>query len=205
MTTFSDAPKLTKGRLDIIDPGSTRVAASITFQYNPGTLTRKLNPRWMSEESRRRRNRNDALRMRGAPEETIELDVEVDAADHPEDPQEEGIYPQLAALENLVYPASDQVSQNSRRLRRGAIEVSPTEASRTLLVWGKNRVLPVQLTDFTITEEAHDPNLNPIRAKVSLSLRVLSYNDLPLDHPVCSDFRTYHQKIEEMAAKGRNL
>ena len=34
-------------------------------------------------------------------------------------------------------------------------------------------MLPVKLTEFSITEEAFDVNLNPIRAKVSLGMRVL--------------------------------
>jgi hypothetical protein len=38
----------------------------------------------------------------------------------------------------------------------------------------------VRLTEFSITEQAYDPALNPIQAKVSLSLRVLNYDDLGL-------------------------
>ena len=34
------------------------------------------------------------------------------------------------------------------------------------------------MTEFSITEEAFDTNLNPIRAKISLTMRVLSVNDL---------------------------
>ena len=41
-------------------------------------------------------------------------------------------------------------------------------------------MLPVRLTELSITEEAFDPALNPIRAKVGLSLRVLTYDDLGL-------------------------
>ena len=51
----------------------------------------------------------------------------------------------------------------------------------TLFIWSKNRIMPVRLTDFSITEEAFDPNLNPIRAKVSLGMRVLSVNDVGFD------------------------
>ena len=51
-------------------------------------------------------------------------------------------------------------------------------APLTLFVWGPQRVLPVRLTELSVTEEAFDPQLNPIRAKVSLGLRVLTYNDL---------------------------
>jgi hypothetical protein len=62
----------------------------------------------------------------------------------------------------------------------GVIEVIPAQAPLTLLIWGIKRVLPVRLTSFTITEQAFDPGLNPIQAKVGLSLQVLTYDDLGL-------------------------
>jgi hypothetical protein len=61
-------------------------------------------------------------------------------------------------------------------------------------------VLPVRLTEFSITEELHDNDLNPIRAKVSLGLRVLSYNDLSITHPGYYVFLT-HQLVKETLAR----
>ena len=72
----------------------------------------------------------------------------------------------------------------------------------TLFVWGPKRALPVKLNEFSITEEAHDMHLNPIRAKVSLGLRVLSYSDLPLTHPGYALFLA-HQVTKEAMARGR--
>jgi hypothetical protein len=63
-------------------------------------------------------------------------------------------------------------------------------------------VLPVKLTEFTVTEEAHDVGLNPIRAKVSLGLRVLSYNDLSITNPAYYVFLTHQIVKETMAAIG---
>jgi hypothetical protein len=57
----------------------------------------------------------------------------------------------------------------------------------------------VRLSGFTITEEAHDPGLNPIRAKVSLDLRVLSYSDFSVTHPGYALFLA-HQVIKETMA-----
>jgi hypothetical protein len=82
----------------------------------------------------------------------------------------------------------------------GTIEVIPPVGPFTLLVWGLKRVLPVRLTEFTITEELHDTGLNPIRAKVSLGLRVLTYNDLSITHPGYYVFLT-HQIVKETMAK----
>jgi len=75
------------------------------------------------------------------------------------------------------------------------------EAPLALFIWSKNRILPVRLTDFSITEEAFDPNLNPIRAKVSLGMHVLSVNDLGFNHKGGNLFMTYLQQKEQFAAK----
>jgi hypothetical protein len=80
------------------------------------------------------------------------------------------------------------------------IEVVAPEAPLTLLVWGPKRVLPVRMTGFTITEEAFDPNLNPIRAKVSLDLMVLNYHDLGLLSVGGAVFMA-HQIAKETMAK----
>ena len=75
------------------------------------------------------------------------------------------------------------------------------EAPLALFVWSKSRIVPVRVTDFSITEEAFDPALNPIRAKVSLGLRVLSVDDLGFAHKGGSLFMAYLQRKERLAAK----
>jgi hypothetical protein len=72
----------------------------------------------------------------------------------------------------------------------------------TLFIWGLKRVVPVRVTDLTITEEAFDPQLNPIRAKASLSLRVLTYDDFPLLHPGYGVFLAHQVVKETMATVG---
>jgi hypothetical protein len=135
--------------------------------------------------------------------ETISLDVEIDATDQLEKAQQPaisfGIYPQLSALETLIYPRSREVVKNMMQANRGTLEIVPMEAPMTLLVWGGKRLLPIRLTDFSITEEAYDTNLNPIRAKVSLGLRVLNYNDLPWNHRGSKLFLLNHKAKERMA------
>jgi hypothetical protein len=68
-------------------------------------------------------------------------------------------------------------------------------------VWSKQRVLPVLLTELSVTEEAFDPNLNPIRAKVSLGMRVLSVDDLGFEHKGGSLFMNYLQGKETLSRK----
>jgi hypothetical protein len=202
MTSFPNSPRLIKGGIVLIDPSSGAVQRIITLQYNPDTLSRTLQIKALSESA----ERSDALRLTGPPVETIKLDAEIDATDQLEFPDnnpnavQSGINPQLAALEILVYPANSQIQANNRLAQAGTLEIAPMESPLTLFVWSKNRVLPVRLTDFSITEEAFDPSLNPIRAKVSIGMRVLSVNDLPFDHRGNSLFMAYHQQKERLAA-----
>ena len=112
-----------------------------------------------------------------------------------------GIHPQLAALETMVYPSSGQLQQNNSLAQFGTLEIVPMETPLALFVFGRTRVVPVRLTDFSITEEAFDPALNPIRAKVSLGMRVLTVNDVGFDHRAGSLFMSYLQQKESLAAR----
>jgi hypothetical protein len=201
MSAFPGSPKLTKGAIVGIDPFNP-VASVTVFQYNPENVTRTLQVQGAGGEGAR----TEALRVSGPPAETIKFDVEIDATDQLETADEiatsMGIYPQLSALEMLVYPKSAQVIANTVALAIGTIEVIPVESSLTLLIWGRKRIVPVRLTEFSITEEAHDVNLNPVRAKVSLGLRVLSYNDLPITHPGYGVFLAHQVVKEAMAVIG---
>jgi hypothetical protein len=203
MTTFPRSPKLLKGGIVLIDPDTSAVQSIIALQYNPETLTRTLKGQTIGEDS----NRSQALRLKGPPVETYKLDAEIDAADQLEFPdqneavKQHGITPVLSALESIVYPESSKLQANNSLAATGTLEIAPTEAPLMLFVWSKNRVIPVRLTNFSITEEAFDPNLNPIRAKVSLEMRVLSVDDLGFDHKGGSLYMAYQQQKEQLAKK----
>lgn len=202
--TFPGSPKLPKGAIVVVDSSTKRIVSTVAFQYNPETLTRTLQPPQVASEEKGAKV--EALRLEGAPVETIKFYVEFDGTDKLEQAEtnaiELGIYPQLSALETLIYPKSTEVISNMEQSKNKNIEIVPLEAPMTLLVWGNKRVLPVRITDFSITEEAYDVNLNPIRAKVTLSLRVLNYNDLPWGKPAAQLFLAYHKSKERMAVKG---
>jgi len=199
MSTFPNSPRLLKGALIGVDPLNP-LGSVVVFQYNPDTMTRKLETRAVAAEG----DRGEAFRLTGAPKETITLSIEIDATDQLEQANPlalaTGIYPTLAALEIMLYPKSAVVIVNTALSLIGTIEVIPAESPMTLFVWGPQRVLPVRVTSFSITEEAHDPLLNPIRAKVDLSLAVLSYNDLPLLSAGRVLFLAHHIVKEVMAA-----
>jgi contractile injection system tube protein len=205
MTSAPISPRLLKAGLVLIDPRSSAVRRVITLQYNPDTLSRTLQTQSVSAASEGG-NRSEALRLKGPPIETIKLDAEIDATDQMEvgDRQtaQTGIQSQLAALETIGYPSSDQLTGNNALARSGTLEIVPMESFLTLFVWSKSRILPVRITDFSVTEEAFDPQLNPIRAKVSLGMRVLSVDDLGFDSKGGSLFMIYQQQKERLASQG---
>jgi hypothetical protein len=201
MSSFPNSPRLIKGGIVLVDPDSGTVQKIIVLQYNPDTLTRTLQPQGVKEGG----DRSEALRLTGPPIETIKLDAEIDATDQLEiaDAQttQVGIHPLLASLEIIVYPSSAHLQRNNALAQAGTLEITPVIAPLTLFVWSVNRIVPVRLTDFSITEEAFDPNLNPIRAKISLGMRVLSVDDLGFNVKGGSLFMAYQQQKEKLAAQ----
>jgi len=201
MADFPRSPRLMKGAIVGFDKMNP-LASVIVFQYNPARLTRSLTAKTQSNEG----NTAEVTRLTGAPEETIQLDIEIDATDQLEKAEATavsmGIYPQLSALEILLYPKTTSVITNTVLMAVGTMEIVPPEAPFTLFIWGVKRVVPVRLTQFTINEEAYDARLNPIMAKVSLSMRVLNYNDFPVTHPGYHAFMAHQVMKETMAMIG---
>jgi hypothetical protein len=201
MTPLS--PRLLKGGLVRMDPGSGQILGVIRLQYNPDTLSRTLQVQATGETG----DRSQALRLKGAAVETIKVEAEIDATDRLSDPDSNqdavklGIHPQLAALEALVHPRADDLQTNDALAGAGVLEVLPLEAPLTLFVWSKQRIVPVRVTDLSITEDAFDVALNPIRAKVSLGLRVLSVDDLGFGHRGGTLFMAYLRAKESLAAR----
>jgi hypothetical protein len=200
MTTFPGSPRLLKGAIvgiDLLNP----ISSVVVFQYNPETLTRRIDARTPGNADGG--DRSEAFRLSGPPRETITLNVEIDVADQLElaNPVAtlSGLYPTISALELLLYPQSSKIIADAILSQFGNIEIVPPEAPMTLFVWGRQRVLPVRLTSLSITEESYDTQLNPIRAKVDLTLNVLSTADLKPTHAGYNLFLA-HQIAKEVLA-----
>jgi len=204
---FPRSPRLLKGALVVFDsqkPGPPpRV---IVFQYNAEQLSRSLASRAAPPEpSDVGAAREDSFRVLGPPVETITLAVVLDAVDQLEVPDQNpevaqnGLHPVLASLELLLYPPSTQVLLNRNLAQAGKVQVCPADLPLTLLVWGKARVVPVRVTSFSVTEEAFDPQLNPIQAKVDLGMRVLTYMELKEDTVGFSTYIAYQAQKEALA------
>jgi hypothetical protein len=200
--TFPRSPRTLRGGIVLLDPASGGIRRSIALQYNPDTVTRTLQVQGAGAEAGDRR---EALRLKGPPIETFRLEVELDAADQLETAESTGVVvsngllPQLAALEMIVYPSVSQLQMSEALANGGQFEIMPAESPLTLFIWSRHRVAPVRFTELTIVEEAFDPRLAPIRARVTLSMRVLSVNDLPSDHQGAGIYLAYQRQKERQA------
>jgi hypothetical protein len=105
----------------------------------------------------------------------------------------------------LINPSVETLQADDAMANAWTLEIIPLEQPLTLFVWSKSRVVPVRLTEFSVTEEAFDPQLNPIRAKITLGLRVLSVDDLGFSHPGGRMFMTYLGNKEQLASKAANV
>jgi hypothetical protein len=205
--TLSSSPKLVKGGLVVLAPGAGPVQRTIALQYNPETLSRSYQVQGVGGDGGG--ERAQPFRLKGPAIETIKLDAEIDATDQLEFPQNNpdvgtyGIAPQLALLEALVNPSVDELLALAAQSESGTLEILPPEAPLVLFVWSKSQVVPVRVTDFSVTEEAFDPALNPLRAKVSLGLRVMSTEDLGFRHKGGTMFISYLRTRESLAGKAR--
>ncbi|HEV7322658.1 MAG TPA: hypothetical protein VGO04_28995 [Ensifer sp.] len=198
MTGLTISPQVQKGALvglDLFNP----LSSVAIFQYNPDQITRSIAPNY----SQAGNGRAEPLRLAGPPTETISANLKMDLIDQMEEgengPLGGGISGYLAALEMMVYPKTIAVAINQALMLAGTMEVVPPAAPLTLFIYGWKRVLPVKIESLSITETAHDPALNPIRADVALSMKVLTYNDLSMTNPGYWAFLT-HQVVKETLA-----
>lgn len=203
--SLTSSPRILKGGLVILAPGGASVRRVVPLQYNPDTLTRSYQVQGAGGDGGA--ERAQPFRLKGPAIESIRLEAEIDATDHLEFPDanraasEAGIGPQLAALEALVNPSSDELLTHDALADGGTLEVVPPEAPLVLFVWSRNRVVPVRVTEFSVTEEAFDPALNPVRARVSLGLRVMSTDDLGFRHRGGQLFLGHLRTREQLAQR----
>jgi hypothetical protein len=177
----------------------------IIFQYNPETMTHTWNQAQSARRGWYEREGSNPLAVSGVPGESFSFTIAVDAKDMIADgsPVAEGIatvsgvYSRLAALEMLLYPtgafdggglvgsvsASVSVGEGGFSVGGSAsatVErtIPESQIPTVLFVWGPGRILPVRVTQLTITENLYDEFLNPIHAEAQLGLQVLTPEEL---------------------------
>jgi hypothetical protein len=180
MSRLLDGPQPIRSGIVIVDPDRGTVQRVIVLQFNPDSLERSIAPQASGAEAQG--DRVEALRLKGAAIETWKFTAELDSTDQLDVPSPLGIHPYLAALEILLQPPVSTIRTNQTLSNFGTLEISPVEAPLTLFSWGAQRVVPVRLTELSISEEAFDANLSPVRATLSIGLRILTPSDLPVGH-----------------------
>jgi hypothetical protein len=201
-------PRVERGALLVYESNepSARLVRRIDFTYNPEQLRRTMATRAPQPQGAPRAGApQDVLRVAGPPVETITIAIVLDATDRLAEPgsndavARNGLHPELAALELLLYPSTARVSEIEQQAAQGAVQVSEASTPLVLLGWGRSRVVPVQITAMSVTEELFDPALNPIRARVELGLRVLTYIEFPQDTGARRAFIAHQKKKEELS------
>jgi len=216
-TGYSKSPLLLKGAFLQIKEGLLGLSPGIVpFQYNPETLGRKLTP-WQPEQPDDGEGGQSAGQAQPYdPEETVDLTLILDVSDAWEDPANHpvaavsGVAGRLAALELLLYPVSEGggLLSDAFSTLTGAVDAVPrSEVPVVLFSWGPGRILPVRLTSFAVEEQAFSPTLYPIRAQVTVGLKVLTdaaFPDprTPAEELAVSAYKYTHKQRDLLAAAG---
>ncbi|MDD1780471.1 hypothetical protein LRP49_04580 [Enterovibrio sp. ZSDZ35] len=198
---LSSQPNFLKAGIVLLDQQSGEPISAIPLLVNPESLSTQFEVKSPTTSD----TRNEQLRLNGPPKETISFDAILDATDALErgdkDAMKYGVGPYIAALRSLISPTKRQLLDNDARAREGRLTIIPMTQPLPIFSWGLQRRMPVKVGSISLSEEFFSAKLNPLRAKVSLSLQVLSVDDLGFDHPASSLFLHYLDGIEKQAAK----
>ncbi len=149
----------------------------VVFQFNPESISRT--PAHPPLESATPTLENPRITP-SEPAESMRFDLQIDATDQLAAGSPlaaaHGILPILSALELLMIPTERPNLQAMSG--DNAYTSPPRSVPLVLFFWGTYRILPVRITNLGIDETRFDTRLNPVRAKVSVSLDVLTPNRL---------------------------
>jgi hypothetical protein len=195
---------LIKGALaSFSDPLLGAVPTIVTFQYNPGTVTRvfRLQPKGGTAEGT-----GSALNASDNAVEEYTLTLELDATDGLERggplTTAYGVSPRLAALEMLMQPVGKSVLGGlvGSVLGTGSQSIPAGKLPLVLFLWGPSRITPVKLTSLTIRETSFDELLHPIHASADLGFTVLRPTDVPESERLAHAAAVYYQGTREAKA-----
>lgn len=204
---FPNKPKILRGAF--VEFGLSVPPLFVVFQFNPIQLTRNRGLSFAAPGSTTAPGKNapvvpprtlrqvhgrtsDLLALQKqqlvtVQEQTIGFDIRLDASDRLDDgdtiTEQFGIAPQLSTLELMVYPKGESLLGSAL----GALLGKPGGFSFTrganppmiLFIFGRKRVLPVNINSMNITETEFSTDLNPVRATVAVSLTVIEGKSVP--------------------------
>jgi hypothetical protein len=144
-----------KGGFLVVDSETGALQSLVAMDMNPQTLTRTLEPVSPVTPG----PTVDASPIE--PREVIAFSFRVEGAEGSgAGATGLGIYPQISALELLMYTAGGRSNP------------------LILFAWGSHRLEPVRIDLMEITEQAFDASLSPVRAEVRVMLTVLKDADV---------------------------
>ena len=114
-------------------------------------------------------------------EQTIGFDIRLDATDRLDEgdtiTEQFGIAPQLSTLELMVHPKDESLLgagvSDALGKPKGFSFTRQRNPPLILFIFGRKRVLPVNINRMNITETEFSTDLNPVRATVAVSLTVI--------------------------------
>jgi len=200
---FTNKPKILRGAF--VEYGLSIPPLFVVFQFNPVQLTRNRSltfampgsgPGGQAVSPRKEHQKaiyEDLKTLRDAQivtvqEESIGFEIRLDATDKLNDgdaiTSQFGIAPQLATLELMVHPKDESLLGKalSSLLGSSSNAFSFTKGPNPpmiLFIWGRKRVLPVNINSLNITETEFSTDLNPIRATAAVNLTVIEGPNLP--------------------------
>jgi hypothetical protein len=178
-------PSINRGTLILLGPNATDASIStknvfFTFQYNPEKLLHTFNQTLPSASGV-----NTSLDLQVTPSEVFYLTFELDSIDIESSSQNQslsdlGLHPALAMLELMMQP--QMVGKQ-------------TFLPIVIFKWGAKRSIAVRIVSMSVEEKSFDITLNPTRASVSLSLRVLDATEIN-SNPGARNVYSSHQNVQ---------
>jgi hypothetical protein len=195
---FSNQAKILRGAF--VEFGISLPPLIVVFQFNPLTITRTRTASVNQPETpgKNRASNEDFDKLfkdlrngqtLTVKQQTLGFDIRLDATDKLNDgdtiTQQFGIAPQLSTLELMMLPKSQSLLGGAVAALLGGSTQSFSFADDAknppviLFIWGRKKVMPVNITNMTIKEEEFSVDLNPIRATVTVSLEVIEGPNAP--------------------------
>jgi hypothetical protein len=202
MSGFSNQAKILSGAF--VEFGISLPPLIVVFQFNPLLITRTRTATFTppSTPAGSQPTQSASLvqqisaaglvefRPRGTTvqvkQETLSFDIRLDAS-NPENvvAEEFGVAPQLSTLELMMLPKDQSLLGGAISALLGGApkEFAFFDEARNppiiLFIWGRKKVMPVNITNMSIKEEEFSTELNPIRATVTVSLEAIEGPNAP--------------------------
>jgi hypothetical protein len=201
---FPNKPRILRGAF--VEFGLSLPPLVVVFQFNPLQVTRNRSLTYSfpgaskaegatPERTLRQFHRSfqsnllalQKQQLVTVQEQVIGFDIRLDATDKLNEgdtiTQQLGIAPQLSTLELMAYPKGESLLGRGLRalpgIGKGFSFTRGSNPPLVLFIFGRKRVLPVNIASMNITETEFSTSLNPIRATVAMSLNVIEGRSVP--------------------------